>query len=254
MLDFLVDRIPTRPEIHGRFIEPFVGGGAIFFSVRPRRATLGDVNAELMDLYSGIRDSPERVWVLYRSYPSTKVGYKRIRRVNPDCLTILQRAARSLYLNRTCFKGMWRHNKSGQFNIGYGGQDRRWAIARRDLIAIARLLRRATLRCADFEEVIVGANSDDYVFLDPPYRPGEREQLHAHYAGRQFSFADHVRLASALQEAHKKGVPWGMTISDHPDILKLYRGHCIEPVPTGTGRRIGSLVRDSGEVLITNAR
>lgn len=254
MLDFLFEHLPSRSEISGRFIEPFVGGGAVFFSVKPRTAVLGDLNSELIDLYEGIRQSPKQVWRLYRSYPSTKAAYKQIRRIDTEKLTIAQRAARSLYLNRTCFKGMWRHNQRGQFNIGYGGQDRRWAIERKDLISVSKLLRRAALACRDFEELIAEARPSDYLFMDPPYRPGEREQLNAHYGGRQFLFADHMRLARSLQQASKKGIPWGLTISDHPDILKLYRGNYVQRVPTGTGRQIGVLVPDSGEALITNVR
>jgi DNA adenine methylase len=127
MVAFLLEHLPEAASVKGKFVEPFVGGGAVYFALAPKKAVLGDINEELIDLYRGIALSPERVWRLYRSFPKTKVGYRKVRGLNPTTLTLLQRSARSLFLNRTCFKGMWRHNLKGQFNIGYGGQDRRWS-------------------------------------------------------------------------------------------------------------------------------
>jgi DNA adenine methylase len=252
MLSFLLAHLPDRDAIKGRFIEPFLGSGAVYFAISPRLADLGDKNSELVEIYRGITRSPDRVWRLYRSFPTTKKGFQRIRALDPAVLTPLQRAARSLFLNRTCFKGMWRHNLKGQFNIGYGGQDRRWSIRRSDLLKISSLLQNASLECCDFEQMLDRASKKDYVFLDPPYRPGKKEQLHAHYGAQQFRFTDHSRLARALRRADRRRVPWSITISDHPDILALYKGFSIAPIPRGTGSAIGILADRSGEVLISN--
>ncbi len=162
------------------------------------------------------------------------------------------RAARTLYLNRTCFKGMWRHNANGEFNIGYGGQDRRWVICEETLIEISKRLKHASLKCGDFEEVIDACQEDDLIFVDPPYRPGEREMVHAHYTYSKFSYYDHQRLAKALERASERGVEWAMTTSSHPDILSLFPKNQIIPLPRGTGRRPGILTNNSGEVLICN--
>ena len=252
MLTFLLANLPDSSEIKGRFVEPFVGGGAVYFAIGPKKADLGDINAELIELYLGIARSPDRVWRLYRNFPTTKVGYKKIRATDPESLTLLQKSARSLFLNRTCFKGMWRHNLAGQFNIGYGGQDRRWSITRSDLFEVAAQLKCAKIRCCDFEPMIDGSTAKDFVFLDPPYRPGAKEQLHSHYGSHQFKFNDHQRLSKALQRADKRRVPWAITISDHLEILALYKNFRNTPIPRGTGGRIGSLSSGGGEVLITN--
>jgi DNA adenine methylase len=252
MLAFLSQHLPTPPEIKGRFIEPFVGGGAIYFHMQPRRALLSDLNAELIDLYRALKANPSRVWRIYRAYPDTKRGYQRVRDINVQQLTLLQSAARLLFLNRTCFKGMWRHNLKGKFNVGYGGQSRRWSIKRKDLSFVGQALQRAKLVCSDFEPIIASATADDVLFLDPPYRPGELEQLHDHYFGKRFSFEDHRRLAECLATAHRRHVKWFLTVSNHREILRLYRGFSIVPVPKGTGRQIGALMAKSGEVLITN--
>jgi len=184
--------------------------------------------------------------------PARSVATTVMRGLRAEDLTLLQRAARSLYLNRTCFKGMWRHNLVGNFNVGYGGQARRWAIGRKHLFEVSRLLRRASLKCCDFETVINSATRRDYLFLDPPYRPGQREQVHDHYAPKQFRYADHCRLAQCLGDATHRGVPWSMTISNHPEILKLYRGCSSVDIPRGTSRRIGVLTPGSGEVFLSN--
>lgn len=252
MLAFLSEYLPAADTIAGRFVEPFVGGGAIYFSLQPKNAVLADVNPELIDLYRGIARNPDRVWRIYRAYPQGKAAYKRIRAAMVDTLSLSQRAARSLYLNRTCFKGMWRHNLAGRFNVGYGGESRRWVIARKNLFSLSTLLSTARLKCCDFEPTICAARSGDYIFADPPYRPGAKEQTTEHYMGRQFTFVDHQRLAGLLRAADKRNVRWSLTISSHPDILGLYRGFSVTNIPLGTGRKIGSLVKNSGEVLIAN--
>ena len=206
-----------------RYIEPFVGGGSTFFFVHPSVATLSDINHELIDLYLGVRQDPNAVWVAYKSFPSTRRGYYEARSLDPQTLPLVARAARLLFLNRTCFKGMWRHNLSGDFNVGYGGQSRRWAITAQDLLDVAERLERADLLCSDFEVVIDGANESDLIFVDPPYRRGYREQLHEHYTGERFTFEDQARLAASLGRAAGRGAQWTVANSSHNDLLRLYQ-------------------------------
>jgi len=126
VLNQIIPHLPSRKAITGKFVEPFVGGGAVFFALNPKFALLSDINPELMDLYCGIRDNPLEVWEIYKNFPKTKKAYYKIRAIKVDDMPISFRTARTLYLNRTCFKGMWRQNSNGEFNVGYGGQDRRW--------------------------------------------------------------------------------------------------------------------------------
>ncbi len=251
MLDFLMRHMPSRNLIRGRYIEPFVGGGTVFFSIQPRKALLSDLNAELISLYLGLQQDAKGVWRAYAKFGNTKREYLRVRdEYSPRGTS--QRAARILFLNRTCFKGMWRHNLNGEFNVGYGGQDRRWAISRDNLAEVQEATSHAKLKCSDFEAVIDQATKGDFIFADPPYRPGEKEQRHEHYAGKQFTFEDHIRLSRALHRATHRQVKWALTISSHPEILKLYRTANILKVPRGTGPNPGSSIVDSGEVLIMN--
>jgi len=251
-LHCIMKHLPLRQDISGCFMEPFVGGAAVFFRLNPKKATLADINGELINLYRGLRLNPEKVWQVFRSLPRTKRGYYAVRDDMNWPSDLASRAARTLYLNRTCFKGMWRHNSEGQFNVGYGGQDRRWVLSREILGEVARRLKRARLKKADFEEVIDGSKAGDFLFLDPPYRPGKRELLHAHYTHSRFSYGDHERLAMALSGATGRGVQWAMSISAHPDILSKYEGNRVVPL-TETGRKGDAKLRcRAGEVLVLN--
>jgi DNA adenine methylase len=252
MLNYLLASLPGAATISGRFVEPFVGGAAVFFALNPQRSLLTDVNVELIDLYRGLRRHPDEVWQAFRDFPSNKTGYYRTRAVDTETLNLTNKAARLLYLNRTCFKGMWRQNASGRFNVGYGGQDRRWAISKENLLTVSRRLKKATLRVDDFEPVIEECCPEDFIFLDPPYKPGASEVTNDHYVSFRFTYRDHKRLAGVLRLATKRGVRWAMTTSGHQDIVKLFKSTRVENLPKGTGNRPGLLAQRSGEVLIRN--
>lgn len=251
LLDFLKDHLPSSERIRGQYIEPFVGSGAVFFFLEPKKALLSDANPELIDIYRGIRYSSRKVWNSYKKFGSTKKAYRLVRdKVKEKNIT--GRAARMLFLNRTCFKGMWRHNREGRFNVGYGGQSRRWVISEDDLLVVSKRLRRAKIVCSDFEEIIEYANKDDFLFLDPPYKPNELEYTNSHYVWQKFCFEDHQRLARALKRARRRGVKWAMTTSAHPKILALFRGFYAIRIPKGTGSLPGIMTNNSGEVLISS--
>jgi len=252
MLDFLIPKLISGLNEANRLVEPFAGGCAVFFYISPKCALLSDINPELIALYLGIQQYPDEIWDIFRSFPSTKTAYYKIRRLKHNNFDLRIRAARTLYLNRTCFKGMWRHNSKGEFNIGYGGQDRRGVIKREILIKISRRLQNVTLKCSDFEDVINLCKERDFIFVDPPYRPGEREMIHNHYLYGNFKFDDHKRLAETLENATKKGIKWAMTTSSHPDIINLFKNYYIDCFTKGTGRKIGILTKNSAEVLIRN--
>jgi DNA adenine methylase len=234
-------------------VEPFVGGGAVFFAIHPRQAILADINEELIELFRGISHYPDEVWNIFQAFPETKDAYYEIRDCNTDALDLASRAARTLYLSRTCFKGMWRHNVHGQFNVGYGGQDRRWVISKETLLEISKRLEVAELRVSDFEDVIDGCSEGDFLFIDPPYRPGEREITRGeHYAYCEFSYEEQKRLRDVLKRATLRGVQWAMTTSSHTDVLFLFHDYRQIPLPMGTGKKPGILTINSGEVLICN--
>ncbi|MGB5896893.1 MAG: Dam family site-specific DNA-(adenine-N6)-methyltransferase, partial [Geitlerinemataceae cyanobacterium] len=189
LLSYIKEYLQPPDSISGKYIDPFVGGGCVFLSLDFKKVILSDINLELMDLYRAIKQNPVKVWSIFESYPSTKEDYYRIRNdIKASQQDLISRAARTLYLNRTCFRGWWRYNAQGQFNVGYGGQGRRWAITKDNLITVSRKLVNATLQDGDFENVINSSQYGDFVFVDPPYQPGEREMSNEHYAYNRFDY------------------------------------------------------------------
>jgi DNA adenine methylase len=253
LLSFLVNYLPTNEEIKGSYIEPFVGGGSVFLYIKPTEAYISDLNSELINLYKGIKLYPHKVWETFESFPAGKKSYYLVRDTEINKKPLYYKAARTLYLNRTCFKGMWRHNPQGNFNVGYGGEERRWVITHQSIIELSQIFRKATISSSDFEDTIKSASKDDFIFLDPPYKPGEKDLNELHYMNGKFLFGEQIRLADTLKKIPKsKNIRWAMTNSSHEDILQLYKGYNIKKIPIGTGERPGIQTNNSNEVLITN--
>ena len=253
LLSFLANYLPNSKKIKGKYIEPFVGGGSVFLYLNPQSAYVADLNKELIDLYRGIKNYPHKVWEIFTSFPKGKISYYKIRNERQDIKPLYYKAARTLYLNRTCFKGMWRHNMDGQFNVGYGGEEKRWAITHENIIELSKRLKNAIIIQSDFDKTLDNCNDGDFIFLDPPYKPGEKEMAHAHYINGKFSFNEQKRLADKLSEISKtKKVKWLMTNSSHFTIRKLYKGFNIVKVPKGTSSTIGVFSNQSQEILISN--
>ncbi len=251
MLAFLSQYLPKRDDICGRYVEPFLGSGAVFLSFLPRNAFLSDINQELIDIFLGIQQDYTAVWQKYRNFGTTREDYYQVRdEYKPRSLT--GRAARSLFLNRTCFKGMWRHNNNGNFNVGYGGQNRRWVIDLNILHSISKFLKGVNYKCCDFEETLNTINKGDFIFCDPPYKPGWAELTNSHYSSRQFSLKDQERLANRLNNFDSIEIKWALTISSHPNILAFYKNNYAIFFKRGTGSSPGKIVDNPGEVLITN--
>jgi DNA adenine methylase len=253
MLSYLVNHLPNKEDIKGTYIEPFVGGGSIFFYINPNKALISDLNKDLISLYKGIKLYPHKVWETFESFPSGKHGYYEIRDNNYEGKSLYYRAARILYLNRTCFKGMWRHNTNGNFNVGYGGEERRWVITHKSIIELSHIFRKAEIMQNDFENVILGASKNDFIFLDPPYKPGERDLNELHYSSGKFLFEEQVRLSKTLKSLPKsKNIRWAMTNSSHMDIIDLYKDYNVKMIPLCTSDKPGIQTKKSNEVLITN--
>ena len=253
LLFFLANLLPPSEKIEGRYIEPFVGGGSVFLYVQPERAILSDLNEELINLYKGIRNYPHKVWETFASFPGGKEAYYRIRDEEYEYKPLYYRAARTLYLNRTCFKGMWRHNPSGNFNVGYGGEARRWVISHNSIVQLSRRLKKAAIIQSDFEPILDQCGGGDFIFLDPPYKPGDKEMSEAHYINGKFTFEDQIRLSKKLKEVSRGNkVSWLMTNSSNRDICDLYREFHIIKVPMGTSSVIGVRTDNAKEVIISN--
>ena len=253
MLYFLSDLLPKNVSIDGRYIEPFVGGGSMFLHVRPKEAIISDLNKDLIDLYRGIKNYPHKVWRIFADFPSGKEAYYSVRDTDYLDEHLSYRAARTLYLNRTCFKGMWRHNPRGEFNVGYGGDERRWAITYGNIVGLSNIFKQATIEQSDFGPILDKTCDGDFIFLDPPYKPGSKEMFEAHYINGKFSFEDQRRLSIKLRAiTETRKIKWMMTNSSHPEICKLYKNFNIRKIPKGVSDTIGVQTQESNEVVISN--
>lgn len=209
------------PFSYRRYIEPFLGGGSIFFHLAPQRAVLSDTNCELISAYRCLRDSPKavekRLIGLHKEH--SEETYYRLRRSNP--VDKVGRAVRFIYLNRTCFNGMYRVNLKGEFNVPIGTKT---SVAFPDgfLHAISSSLQRASIKVADFEESIDKSMSGDFVFVDPPYTMMHNKNNFVKYNANLFSWSDQLRLAEAIRRAARRGAAVMLSNADHHSIRELY--------------------------------
>lgn len=209
----------------GRYYEPFVGGAAFFFALEPAYATLSDRNRELMMTYRAIRSDADAVIRLLERYPYDEDFYYRMRDTSPRSEAVV--AARLLYLNRTCWNGLYRVNRKGRFNTPFGRFVNPTICDSGRLRASARLLHRTRLRDGDFAEVVAEATRGDLVYFDPPYITGHQHNGFLKYNAPLFSWEDQQRLAQIAKELSGRGVHVLISNADHLTVRQLYAGfHC----------------------------
>jgi len=216
------------PRLNGTYFEPFLGSGALFFHIRPKRPVLADINGELISTYKAVRDDPLRVARILRRHAVTSETYYRLRRTEP--VTPEARAARFLYLNRTAFGGIYRLNLAGEFNVPYGGGDRTPELLWKTglLRAASKALRSARLKVSDFEPIVDSAGPGDVVYCDPTYTVAHDNNGFIRYNERNFSWSDQERLAEAAFRAAGRGATVIVTNAHHASIKRLYRGARFE--------------------------
>lgn len=217
-----------------RHVEPFVGGGALFFSRQPSRALLTDVNPSLIDTYHAIRDDVERVIDALGELAAQhcKERYYDVReRYNRGArITAPKRAAMFIYLNKTCFNGLHRVNRRGEFNVPYGSYKNPRILNSEGLRAASRALKAAELRCASFEALLEHAKPGDFVYFDPPYEPVSSTASFTAYSRNGFSREDQSRLAEVYAALDRRGCKLMLSNSDVPFIRTLYRRFRVDMV------------------------
>jgi DNA adenine methylase len=211
------------PKKFNRYIEPFLGAGSVFFYLEPRKAILGDMNPDLIAAYKGIKRDWRRLQRLlgHHQRKHSNSYYYEIREEVPD--DPLERAARLIYLNRTCFNGIYRVNLNGEFNVPRGTKDE-VLFPDDDFEKTARILRRARIKHGDFEKLIELAEEGDLIFADPPYTVRHNINGFIKYNEKLFSWADQERLAKALKRAKVRGAKIVATNANHESVRDLYQG------------------------------
>lgn len=210
------------PKRFNRYIEPFVGSGAVFFFLLPHRATLTDSNKELIETYRAVREAPRRIHAHLKVYQAKhcREFYYTMRETIPD--DPIERAGRFIYLNRTCFNGLYRVNRQGIFNVPIGGKTL-VEFPEGYLEGVGEALRHTLLRVSDFENVIDNAKSGDFLYIDPPYTVKHNTNNFIKYNASLFSWDDQVRLATAIRRAGERGVLIMLSNANHNSISTLYQ-------------------------------
>ncbi len=234
----------AAPPAIARYVEPFAGAGAVFFALEDARpgtpALLADANGELIEAYTVLRDKlaalDDALLLLAGEYAAgdaeeRRTMYYRVRASQPGDAP--GRAARFIFLNRTCYNGLFRVNSSGGFNVPHG-RYKNPRIRDAELLAdCSTALQRAELRAADFADVCDGARPGDFVYLDPPYQPLSATANFTGYTCADFGPADQLRLRDAFEDLSRRGVAAMLSNSDHPVVQGLYSGlgYRVETVP-----------------------
>ena len=219
------------PPFEGRYFEPFMGSAALFFELGPSEASLSDANPELVICFQQVAENPEKVMALLDEMPNNRDFFHAERARDVDTMSDLERAARVIYLNKTGFRGLWRVNKKGQFNVPYGAYDRPY-YNRKTLLTAAADLQGVAIHHRDFSEALAEAQSGDWVYLDPPYIPLGGFADFKRYTPGQFGEEDQRRIADAMSKAAQRGVYVTMTNSDTPLTREIFSGFHMTSMAT----------------------
>jgi DNA adenine methylase len=234
----LPEILPRLPEKINTYYEPFVGGGAVFFALaaakRFERAVLGDRNRELIRTYDALRLHTDQVVDALKNHVYEESHYYMVRAKDPNKLGPIDCAARLIYLNKTCFNGLYRVNKSGGFNVPFGDYKNPTICDEENLRAAAEALSVVRLIGEDFGEVVRSAKKGDAVYFDPPYIPVSETSNFTGYSSGGFDSFDHERLRNVALMLAEKGVHVLLSNSDTPFVRDLYEKFRIDEV---TARR-----------------
>lgn len=211
------------PKSFNKYIEPFFGSGAVFFSINPKNAVISDINSEIINLYEIIRDDPVGITekLKYHQRHHSESYYYSVRAMKPR--SKLGMAARTLYLNRTCWNGLYRVNLNGVFNVPKGTKNS-VILESDDFKRLSSVLSGVDIRCQDFEIVIDSAMKDDFIFVDPPYTVAHNNNGFIKYNQHLFSWSDQLRLRDSLIRASGRGVKFVLTNAAHSSVKELYDG------------------------------
>jgi len=252
---WLAERLaPAFAELTGTYREPFVGSGAVFFRYTPGRAVLSDANEELIECYQRIKVDPQGVEraLAKLAEKSPDDSYYDVRSSRPSEPN--ERVARFLYLNRTCWNGLYRVNLKGEFNVPRGTKNQ-ILLPNDDFGSVSAALSNADIYVADFADSIDDAKAGDLIFADPPYTVAHNTNGFIKYNQNIFSWDDQKRLAERLTSAANRGVTVIATNADHAEVRELYKQfpHAISLARASVIAAASSNRRSTTELFVTNS-
>jgi DNA adenine methylase len=211
-----------RVETIRRYIEPFIGSAALFFHLQPARARLADCNHKLIEVYEVVRDDVEALICGLQPHKNEKKHYYRVRAQDPRLLDKVERAARIIYMNKTCYNGLYRENQRGQFNVPFGRYKRPRICDEGRLRAASQALQGVELFAGDFADAVADAGEGDFVYFDPPYVPLNATSNFTSYSRFGFDDGDHRRLAATVDALTARGCQVMLSNSAAPLVYELY--------------------------------
>jgi DNA adenine methylase len=245
------------PGSFAAYLEPFVGGGSVFFHVfgtlKPRRCHLFDGNGDLIETYQAIKDNPEGV---IKELTKLRGGhseehYYKVRAKIPS--TPIARAARIIYLNKTCYNGLYRVNSQGQFNVPMGRYVKPRIFDPENVHAVSHALKNASLERADFRQIQKRAKRNDFVYFDPPYDPLSSTANFTAYTSTNFAREEQAELAEIYRDLDRRGCKLMLSNSDTPFVRELYDGFKVHPILARRNINRSAEKRGPvGEVLVVN--
>ncbi|MHA1413836.1 MAG: DNA adenine methylase [Promethearchaeota archaeon] len=249
---------PFFPIKFNKYIEPFVGGGAIFFYLLPKRAILMDINQELINVYNVIKNNIKELINSLKKHINEQEYYYKIRNLDRDpsiyeSLTNVEKASRTIYLNRCCYNGLYRVNSKGQFNVPFGRYKNPQFCDEKNLIAVHKALKNVEIVNASFEKCLDFAEKDDFIYFDPPYVPISSSSNFTSYTKDNFGREDQIKLLDVFKALDERGCKVMLSNSYNDFILDLYKGYKINILQAK--RAINSDAKKRGEIrelLITN--
>lgn len=248
----LSELLPRIPNYTGKYIEPFFGGGALYLAFKPENAVVADSNPELINLYRQVADSVDDVIDKLKNYENTKEMFYDVRNQDWTKLTPEEAAARTIYLNKTCFNGLYRVNKKGLFNTPYGRYKNPTICDEKTLREASEILKKAKIVCGDYLEVLHEyAQPGDFIFLDPPYIPVTEWGDFKRYTKEQFYEEDQRNLANEVKRLQKLGCYIILTNSNHPLVYELYGDFKIDVIPTKRAISSKSSSRTGEDAIVT---
>lgn len=248
---------PEKFDIRtGRYFEPFVGGGAVFFDLLPEKGFLSDLNKELVTTYNVIKSNVEGLIVSLKKHKTDKEYFLNIRAKDSKTLNDLAVASRFIFLNRTCFNGLYRVNSKGGFNVPYGKYANPLICDETNLRKVSKSLQNIEVKHQDYKGVLKTAKKGDFVYFDPPYYPVSKTASFTSYTAEAFLDKEQIELRDTVLELNKRGCFVMLSNSDTPFINEIYSGlKGIRVNKVEAGRAINSKGSGRGkitEVLVTN--
>jgi DNA adenine methylase len=240
----------------GRYFEPFVGGGAVFFDLLPEEGYLSDLNNELIITYNVIKNDVEKLIIALKKHKNDKDYFSKLRAQDPNKLDNVAVASRFIFLNRTCFNGMYRVNSRGGFNVPFGKYTNPLICDENNLRKVSKALQNIDIEHKDYKAVLKKAKKGDFIYFDPPYYPVSKTASFTSYTSETFLEKEQTELRNTFVELNKKGCFVMLSNSDTQFINNIYsdiKGVRITKVKAG--RAINSDASKRGkitEVLITN--